>query len=182
MAREDPDRNLGFLLIEVTRLLRKDFERRVRTRDLALTQIQWRAIANLSRSEGITQVVLADRLEIKPITMTRLIDRLAGAGWVERRPDPTDRRAVRLYLTDEAQPLVKQLQLLAAGTRDTALAGLSAAARRELLDALQHMKSNLLSAQEQDTASARSTLKQSGRSGADGKRRPRKRATRTAAR
>ncbi len=90
------DRTLGFLVSDIARLLRRNMDRRLQS--LGLTQAQWRAIVHLSRSEGMTQAMLAESLEIQPITLTRLIDRMESAGWVERRTHPLDRRAVQLYL------------------------------------------------------------------------------------
>src|SRR3546814_9002902 len=83
MRTPDPDRSLGFLLNDVSRLMRRNLNRRVQA--LGLTQSQWRALAYLSRQEGINQATLADTLEVQPITLARLIDRLEAAGWVERR-------------------------------------------------------------------------------------------------
>jgi len=113
----------GFLLHETARLMRRDFERRSRTS--GLTRAQWAVLANLERTEGTSQAALADVLDIEPITLVRLIDRLESAGWVERRPDPDDRRVRRLYLTATARPLMEQFHELAAATREAALAGLS---------------------------------------------------------
>ena len=79
-----------------------------RLQSLGLTQAQWRAIVHLSRSEGMTQATLAESLEIQPITLTRLIDRMESAGWVERRTHPLDRRAVQLYLTPQSQPILER--------------------------------------------------------------------------
>ena len=109
------DRILGFLVSDIARLLRRGMDRRLQS--LGLTQAQWRAIVHLSRSEGMTQATLAESLEIQPITLTRLIDRMEAAGWVERRPDPTDRRARLIYLTDKAKPLLDQLTDYAVETR-----------------------------------------------------------------
>lgn len=137
----DPEPSIGFLLSDVSRLLRRDFDRRVR--GLELTQAQWRAIAHLAREEGIKQTVLAERLEVKPITLGRLVDRMAAAGWLERRPDPVDRRATLLYLTAKAQPILADMRKHAADAHRELMAGLSDAARTQLIDALLHMKNNL---------------------------------------
>ena len=99
---------IGFLIADVSRLLRRDFDRRVRS--LSLTQVQWRAIAQLLREDGIRQAVLADRLEVAPITLGRLIDRLEVAGWVRRESDPGDRRACLLYLTRKAEPVLDEMR------------------------------------------------------------------------
>jgi len=136
-----PERSVGFLITDVSHLLRRNFNRRAQA--LGLSQAQWRALAHLSRDEGLKQSALAERLEIQPITLTRLIDRMEAAGWVERRPDPTDRRAMRLYLTARAQPVLSEMQRAAAGMLDEALRGLSVGERRQLVDALCQMKRNL---------------------------------------
>jgi MarR family transcriptional regulator for hemolysin len=146
----DPERSIGFLVHDVSRLLRRNFNRRVQA--LGLTQTQWRAIAQLSRNEGINQATLADFMEVQPITLARLIDRIEAAGWVERRPDPTDRRAVQLYLTDKAQPILALMHERAAETRERAMAGLPSDVRETLIETLRHMKRNLVEA---DTESAR---------------------------
>jgi len=131
----------GFLLHDSARLMRRDFERR--SRSSGLTRAQWAVLAYLARSEGTSQAALAEMLEIEPITLVRLLDRLEGAGWVERRPDPTDRRVRRLYLTETARPLMEQFQELAAATREAALSGLSEAERLQLTDLLTKVRTNL---------------------------------------
>ena len=138
-----PEQSLGFLLNDVSRLMRRNFNRRAR--DIGLTQAQWQTLAHLTRREGINQATLADLMEIQPITLARLIDRLEAAGLVERRPDPSDRRAVRLYLTTGAAPLVETMWDLAAKTRADALFGLPEGTRNSMTEALQHMRRNLIS-------------------------------------
>ena len=135
------ERNLGFLLHDAARLLRKRFDQRARS--LGLTRAQWSVLAHLSRQEGINQATLADILEIEPITLVRLLDRLEGAGWLERRPDPRDRRARLLYLTAAAHPMLDRMRALGAETREEAVAGLSDEAREQLIDALITIKKNL---------------------------------------
>ena len=88
---QPPEKSFGFLLYDAARLLRRDFERRAK--QLGLTRAQWSVLAHLARNEGTNQAAAADVLEIEPITLVRLLDRLEAAGWVERRPDPNDRRA-----------------------------------------------------------------------------------------
>jgi len=139
------DRSIGFLINAVARLMRRNFNRRVQP--LGLTQPQWRAIANLSRNEGMTQVELADSLEIQPITLTRLIDRMEAAGWVERRHHPLDRRAIQLFLTPKAEPVLDELHRLASETTAEAVAGLSAASQKQLVEDLLHIKKNLIAAE-----------------------------------
>ena len=108
MTNQDPTRNLGFLVHEVARLMRRSFDRRVQS--LGLTQAQWRALVHLSRCEGMNQAALAEILEIQPITLTRLLDKLQQSGWIERRQDQADRRMFRLYLTELAKPLLAELE------------------------------------------------------------------------
>lgn len=141
MTRPDLDRNLGFLLSDISRLFRREFNRRAG--DLDLTQAQWRALAHLARAENVRQAALAERLEIQPITLARQLDRLEAAGWVERRPDPDDRRAVRLHLTPKAKPLIDRITALAGAIRAEALAGLEGPDRERLLDALCAVRANL---------------------------------------
>ncbi len=110
---EDSASNLGFLVHDVARLMRKRFEQHAR--DLGLTRSQWQALAYLSRNEGISQTGLADLLDIEPITLSRIVDRLVDSGLVDRTPHPTDRRVWRLRLTEAAKPKLAQLANLARG-------------------------------------------------------------------
>jgi MarR family transcriptional regulator for hemolysin len=142
----DADRSVGFLISDLARLLRRSFDRRVQA--LGLTQVQWRAILNLSRAEGMTQSALAEALEVKPITLARLIDRMEVAGWVERRNHPLDRRAVQLYLTAKSAPLLAEIQTRARTLIDEATAGLSTTDERALVSTLQHIKRNLTANQD----------------------------------
>jgi MarR family transcriptional regulator, transcriptional regulator for hemolysin len=146
----DPDSSIGFLVGDVARLLRRNFNRRAQA--LGLSQAQWRALAYLARQQGVSQASLADRLEIQPITLVRLLDRLQAAGLVTRRPDPHDRRAFRLYLTDRAQPLLARMWSIAAQTREQALAGMPIQRQRMLMKSLQHLRQNLLQAEDSATA------------------------------
>jgi MarR family transcriptional regulator, transcriptional regulator for hemolysin len=139
------DRTLGFLVSDIARLLRRNMDRRLQS--LHLTQAQWRAIVHLSRSEGMTQATLAESLEIQPITLTRLIDRMESAGWVERRMHPLDRRAVQIFLTAQAQPILEQMHSRAADTLSDALRGVSPRAQRQLVATLEQIKHNLAAAE-----------------------------------
>ncbi len=141
----DPETALGFLMGDVMRLLRRDFHRRVH--DHRLTLSQWRALAQISLHEGINQARLADNLEVQPITLGRMIDKLEEAGWVERRRDPRDRRAVRLHVTAQAEPLIDTMWDEAARSRELAQAGLPPGARDRLIEILSHMKRNLAAAE-----------------------------------
>jgi DNA-binding MarR family transcriptional regulator len=141
---DDPylTRSLGFLLGDVSRLIRKRFD--MRARELGLTRAQWRVLARLRRREGINQRDLAEILEIENITLTRHIDRLEDKGLVERRRDPADRRAWNLYLNAKVQPVLDRMRELSVMTRTEALNGISEADSERLIDQLLHIKANLL--------------------------------------
>ena len=133
--------NVGFLVSDVSRLLRRRFDARARL--IGVTRAQWRVLTTLSRVEGINQGGLADRLEVEPITLCRMIDRLEEAGHVERRRDPTDRRAWRIYLTDKSRPLLDKLHVVADGLLDDALAGIDDHSRTLFSETLQRIRDNL---------------------------------------
>jgi MarR family transcriptional regulator, transcriptional regulator for hemolysin len=139
-----PRPTTGFLLHDVARLLRKRFEQR--SRDYGLTRSQWQVLAYLATNEGIHQGALADLLEIEPITLVRLLDRMEERGLVERRRHPSDRRLRLLHLTEAAHPLLKTLWETGQATREEALSGVSEADRERLVEILSRMKSNLLEA------------------------------------
>lgn len=141
----DPERNIASLIGEISHLQRRNFNRRAR--DFGLTQPQWRAITILRRAEGINQATMADILDLQPISLARLIDRMAAAGWVERRPDPGDRRAVQLFLTPKAEPFLAEMREAAQEIYEQATAGLSEQDRELLLRCLGVIKSNLMQAE-----------------------------------
>lgn len=141
-TRLEPEGAFGFLLHDVARLLRRHFNRRVQA--LGLTQAQCRVILHLARNEGIQQVALADILEVKPITLARQLDKLEAAGWVERRRDPSDRRAFCLSLTASAHPMLDQIWALATESRAMAVDGLDKQTLAQFVVTLQTMKENLL--------------------------------------
>ncbi len=136
---------LGFLVHDVARLLRKRLEQRARAAGIGLTRAQWQTLAYLARSEGMNQASLAQLLDIEPITLVRLIDRLEAIGLVERRPDPRDRRQRNLYLTEKAWPELARIKALGAEVREEALADLAAPERERLMGALAQAKTNLQS-------------------------------------
>jgi len=135
------EETLGFSLANVSRLIRRDFERRLQ--GTALTLAQARALVYVSRHEGIRQVDLADLLEIQPITLVRLIDQLADAGLIERRADPDDRRAYQLYLTAHAGPQLAMVRRVAAAARARALRGFDSEEAAAVMAALRRMRENL---------------------------------------
>jgi len=141
MSGYNPERSIGFLLHDVSRLLRKRFDQRART--IGLSRAQWSVLAHLSRNEGINQSALADILEIEPITLVHQLDRLEAAGWIERRLDPNDRRVRLLYLKDLGRTILGKLQKLGIETKAEAVIGLSATEQDALIDALTKIKTNL---------------------------------------
>lgn len=131
----------GFLVTDVTRLMRKHFDRRAVR--FNLTRAQWRALKRLSHGEGMRQNELAEFLEMEPIAVGRVIDRLQKAGFVERRADPADRRAWRLYLTARAHAIVDDMESISGGLFRDAQKGISAADLKTMISVLTRMKENL---------------------------------------
>ena len=135
------DRTLGFLVHDVARLMRKRLEQR--TRSLNLTRAQWSVLAHLARHEGINQNGLAEILDVEPITVGRILDKLESCGLIERYPHPEDRRAWLPHLTPKAHPILEKLWDIAAGAREQAMTGISEAEREQLIELLLRVKSNL---------------------------------------
>jgi MarR family transcriptional regulator, transcriptional regulator for hemolysin len=132
---------LPFEIAETAHALRKSFDRRAAT--LGVTRAQWKVMFRLSRQPGLRQVELADKLDVEPITLSRIVDRLEEAGLVERTADPTDRRAWRLQLTSKAAPLIEKLRKLADVLVDEAFEGLSPQDLELVRDKLARVRENL---------------------------------------
>jgi DNA-binding MarR family transcriptional regulator len=132
---------LGFLLADASRLLRRRFERE--SRDIPMTPAQLRIIARLSRREGLGQAALAGLLDIEPMTLSRHVDRMEAAGLVERRPDPSDRRARQLFTTEKSRALLQPMREKAEAIYEQVQAGMSAAERATLIAALETIIANL---------------------------------------
>lgn len=132
---------LGFLIGDLSRLLRRRFD--VRARTIGVTRPQWRMLTTLARNEGANQGRLAELLDVEPITLCRMVDRLAEAGLVERRPDPADRRAWRIFLTDAAQPILDELRTHGDALIAEATAGISADEQAQLSALLIRLRANL---------------------------------------
>lgn len=124
------ERDFAFALSDVARMLKTLFDQE--SRKFGMTRAQWGVLFRLERSEGLKQSELADLLEIQPITLTRLIDRLCDNGLIERRSDPSDRRAKRLFLMPAAKPLLEQLDKLTNELMDRTLRGVD----RKTIDAM----------------------------------------------
>ncbi|MES1995393.1 MAG: MarR family transcriptional regulator [Pseudomonadota bacterium] len=131
------------MISDVSRLMRRRFDERARL--IGVTRTQWRVLKFLQRGEGINQGGLADLLEVEPITLCRMIDRLEEAGLVERRRDPADRRAWQIFLTERARPLLEELAHLAEAMLGSALQGVSPAEYDAVMATLRRIHSNLSS-------------------------------------
>jgi DNA-binding MarR family transcriptional regulator len=134
--------SLGFLIADLARLMRHAFEQRIEGSSLTLAQA--RALVYLSQREGMHQVELAAMLEVQPITLARLIDHLHAEGLVERRADPADRRAYRLYLTDAAAPHLAAISQVVTAIRADVLHGVDRQQAVLVMTVLNKMRENLL--------------------------------------
>ena len=135
--------SFGFLLADVSRLMRRAFQQRLEGSSLTLAQA--RALVHVSRHEGVRQVDLADMLEVQPITLARLIDQLADAGLVERRADPADRRAYRMFLTPAAASHLAAIRQVATAIQADALRDLDERQAAIFSFVLRKMRDNLSS-------------------------------------
>ena len=141
MSDFDLNRSFGFVLHDTARLISKRYDQRAKS--LGLTRAQTQLLAYLLYHEGINQARLADLLEIEPISLARLLDRMEQAGWVERRPDPKDRRAWLLYTTEKLKPVFTKMVEIGKEVRAEALAGLSEEERDQILGMLLRVRRNL---------------------------------------
>lgn len=140
--------DIGYRMADNSRTLRRIFDERVR--NLGLTAAQARLLLFLNRFPGEKQGFYADRLEVEPITLTRLVDRMEDAGWLDRRPDPNDRRANLLYLTEKSHDVVKGLRSTVEQLFEEVLDGLEMQERTNLLSLLERIGSNLVRAREKE--------------------------------
>jgi len=141
MGRTSLPREFSFLVKDVARLLRTCADHTVRP--FGMTWAQWAVLARLERQEGLKQSELAENLDLQPITLTRLIDRLCDSGLIERRPDPHDRRAKRLFLTPAARPLLDKLWGLGHGLMGDVLKGIEEAELAAMIARLSTVRDNL---------------------------------------
>ncbi len=155
MSTLDPNANVGFLIHDVSRMMRAWFDERAQA--MGLTRAQWRVLVHLAGREGLNQSGLADILELDTVTLGRHIDNLERDGWLERRPDPSDRRAWLLYLTDAARPTLDKMETLAAETMATAMAGLDDVAQARFQQTLTRIKENLSASAGAEEAVSRKT-------------------------
>ncbi len=138
------EREIAFTIMDVARMLKTYADQRAR--QFGISRAQWGVLVRLERSEGLKQSELADILDLQPISLTRLLDRLTENGLIERRADPNDRRANRLFLTPAARPLLEQLAGLGKAMMASVLEGLDPKSNERLLRDLGSIKDNLRSA------------------------------------
>src|SRR5258708_2055391 len=144
MRARNPRREFAFLVSDVARLLRNHADQRAR--QFGMTRAQWAVLARLEHNEGLKQSDLAEMLDLQPITLTRLVDRLCTNGLIERRADPSDRRVKRLYLTPAARPLMDRLAQLGEELMGTVLDGIDLATVERMIREFSRAKENLKSA------------------------------------
>jgi DNA-binding MarR family transcriptional regulator len=133
--------HIGYLLADNSRLARWAFDQQVR--EIGVTGPQARLLLTLNRQPGENQGYYAERLEVEPITLCRMVDRLEDASMVERRPDPADRRAWQLHLTDKSRKVVEKLQQRVDSLVEDMLDGLTSAERSEFARLLKVVGTNL---------------------------------------
>jgi DNA-binding MarR family transcriptional regulator len=143
---QPPAKGLGLLIHDVSRLLRRRIDQQAQT--IGLTSAQWRVLSSVARAEmrndePLNQAMLADQMDMEPITLSRLIDRMEQATLIERRPDPTDRRAHRLYLTENARPLVAKFRAVAGNCIGDAFTGVTDDEMDMVSEVLARVRTNL---------------------------------------
>jgi MarR family transcriptional regulator, transcriptional regulator for hemolysin len=141
MSQPSVNREFAFILNDVARMLRTYAN--YKAAQFGITRAQWAVLVRVDRVEGLNQSELAEVLDLQPITLTRLLDKLCDSGLIERRPDPADRRAKRLYLTAAARPLLERLSALGEETMADTLDGVRADSVRQMVSQLSVVKENL---------------------------------------
>lgn len=141
MAKTE-DLSFGYLLNDVTLLFRKHFDRRAVK--FGMTRAQWRATKMIYHRPGMRQAELAEQLEMEPIAVGRVIDRLQAAGFIERRPDPKDRRAWRLHSTEQARVIIDDMESIGRQLRRDATVGIAYDDMKRALEVIGQLKDNLL--------------------------------------
>ena len=141
MPYRSQNREILFTISDVGRLLRTYADQKARR--FGQTRAQWAVLLRLERREGLKQSDLAEDLDIQPITLTRLVDRLCENGLIERRADPNDRRAKRLYLTAAARPLLDRIEKQVEELGEIVLAGLDPESTGAMLTRLERARENL---------------------------------------
>ncbi len=136
------ERNIGVMIADAARLMRRSFD--ARARNIGVTRPQWGVLSVLSHNEGTNQGRLADILEVEPITLCRMVDRLQDAQLIERRRNPADRREWNLYLSDKGRERIDELRPLAEQMLAVAMEGVTEEERAVLKVALDKIRDNIL--------------------------------------
>jgi MarR family transcriptional regulator for hemolysin len=147
-------RNFGFLVHDVSRLIKRRFDRKARQTGLPITRRQAAVVLYISGNEGVSQTEVATWLDMEPIALVRMLDKLHEEGLVDRRAHPTDRRVRTLWLTSAARPVVRQILAINKTIRDEAFAGMPSHARDTVIDILEGTKGNLALREEADDSPA----------------------------
>ena len=143
-------RNFGFLVHDVSRLIKRRFDRKARQTGLPITRRQAAVMLYIARNEGVSQSEVATWLDLEPIALVRMLDKLNDEGLVERRAHPTDRRVRTLWLTPAARPVVAQIVAINMAIREETFAGMPPHARDTVIDILGGIKENLALREEAD--------------------------------
>ncbi len=133
--------SLGYLIADLSRLYGRVFDRRAA--HLGLTRVQWRALKRIHQNEGLTQAALADVMDMEPIAVGRVVDRLQKAGFVERRNDPNDRRCWRLHLSPQSNEIMDVIEMVATGVREDSLAEVEPGELQTTLKVLSQIRETL---------------------------------------
>lgn len=142
MQEVNLERSFGFLVHDVARLMRKAYDKKVKS--LGLTRSQWWLLAFVFRQQGLTQSDLADVLDIGKVALSELLNRVEAKGWIERRPDARDKRVKRVYLTGDVEPILEAMQERARELQKGILSELPPARLDAMIDDLQRIKASLL--------------------------------------
>jgi DNA-binding MarR family transcriptional regulator len=143
-GQPESDRNFGFLVHDVSRLIKRRFDRRARQTGLPITRRQAAVVLYIARNQGVSQSEVATWLDLEPIALVRMLDKLHEEGLVERRAHPTDRRIRTLWLTPAAGPVIERILIINQAIREEAFAGLPARARDTVITILDGIKDNLV--------------------------------------
>jgi MarR family transcriptional regulator for hemolysin len=151
--RPDPD-TLGFVLIDVARMLRSAFERRIATAGLGLTPGEARTLVRIATLEGSRQLEIAQRMGIEPMTLSTYLDRLQSLGLIERRPDPADRRAKLIFTAPAADDLIASIRDEQIELMQEVTSGIGEADLDVLRSQLKQLRANLVALEEDSSALA----------------------------
>ncbi|MDI6028880.1 MarR family winged helix-turn-helix transcriptional regulator [Corticibacterium sp. UT-5YL-CI-8] len=150
----DPD-SFGFLVNDVARLSRLEMDRRIDEAGLGFTTGEGRTLIHIKRAGPVRQNVLAERLGVEAMTCSTTLDRLEAKGFIERKPDPTDRRAKLVVLTAAGEDVIERVGPIGATIREDAALGLTPAEWETFLGTLRHVRSTLTSIRERAQAHSR---------------------------